>query len=349
MQKILAAITIALCAAAAHADEHSSRHDRDVLLVGDVGDNTVKRFDAKTGKPLGTLVAPDSGGLNGPMGLIPRGSRLLVANQNFGKDNGEILRFDARTGKFEGALVPMTSPNAPYAPRGIVRSEGNVLYVADLGTRDDNCQNEGRIARYHASNGKYLGDLDRRNFRFEFHPRGVVFGPDRLLYVSAIGCPIPSDTLFNPLTGYVLRFNAGTGEFVDVFASHDSVPDLHRPEGLVFDEDGHLWVTSFRANADDSDRLIKLDRKTGRQIDQLVLAPPVNRGGVRAFAQAIVFGPDGDLFVPISGGPLAGEIRRCEPTSKYCRRIVEAGGALQVPFYLIFENSDAATLALDSD
>ncbi len=336
MRKILTAILFACCATVAHAEP------RAVLLVGDVADNTVKRFDARSGKSLGTLVAPDSGGLNGPMGLIPKGGRLLVANQNFGLDNGEILRFDARTGKPVGALVPASSPDAPYAPRGIVRSEGKVLYVADLGTRGDDCQNEGRIARYHATTGKFLGDLDRRGFRFSFYPRGVVFGPDRLLYVSARGCPLGGD----PRVGYVLRFNAGTGEFVDVFASHDSVPDLHRPEGLVFDEDGNLWVTSFQGSPAESDRLIKLDGRTGRQLDQLVLAPA---GGPRAFAQAIVFGPEGDLFVPIAGGPKAGEIRRCNTTSKHCERIVEAGGPLVAPFYVIFERSDAATLALDED
>jgi DNA-binding beta-propeller fold protein YncE len=242
--------------------------ERQALFIGDVADNTVKRFDAATGQFLGNFVAPGSGGLNGPMGLIFRGGRLLVVNQNFGADNGEILRFDHRTGAFRDKLVASDNRDAPFAPRGMVRGQqGNVLYVADIGTRGDDCRNEGRIARFHAANGRFLGDLDRRAFTFEFHPRGVVFGPDGLLYVSAIGCPIPTDPLFNPLTGWVLRFDARSGAFVDVFASNDNVPDLHRPEGLVFDPDGNLWVTSFRASPDDSDRILKLDGKTGKLVD----------------------------------------------------------------------------------
>jgi hypothetical protein len=61
----------------------------DVLYIGNQVsfDNalpsTVKEFDAQTGEFLGTLVAPGSGGLDGPRGLILRNpSTLLVVNQN---------------------------------------------------------------------------------------------------------------------------------------------------------------------------------------------------------------------------------------------------------------------------
>lgn len=346
------ALLTMLATGGAQADDRrhaeSEDHTPVVLLLGDVGDNSVKRFDARTGELLGYAVAPDSAGLNGPMGVLNDGHRLWLVNQNFGGSSGELLLFDNRSGELKRKLVASDNPDAPFAPRGMVRSEGNVLFVADLGLQND-CTNEGRVARYHARTGRFLGNFDRSQITFEFHPRGIVFGPDRLLYVSAIGCPDPEDPLFNPLSGYVLRFDARTGHFVDVFASHETVPDLHRPEGLVFDEDGHLWITSFRANADDSDRLIKLDGRTGRQIDQLALAEPTNQGGTRAFAQAIVIGPKGNLFVPVSGGPNAGEVRRCDPASKKCRVLIEAGGALQVPFYLVFEQSSTATLGFEDD
>ncbi|MFM0032367.1 hypothetical protein PQR70_39805 [Paraburkholderia madseniana] len=143
-----------------------------------------------------------------------------------------------------------------------------------------------------------------------------------------------------------MRFDARTKAFVDMFASNTSVPDLHRPEGLVFDSAGNLWVTSFRAASSDSDKILKLDGRTGVLLDELILSAP---GAARAFAQAIIFGPGGNLFIPITGGDAttAGQVRRCSPTTKLCDVIVPAnssGGALQQPFYLIFRNTNPATL-----
>lgn len=331
---------------------YGDQNDDEVLYIGDVGDDTVKTIDAKTGKLVGTFVESGSGGLSGPMGLIFRGGRLLVVNQNFGADNGEILRYNRRTGDFVDPLVASDDPNAPYAPRGMVRAPyGDTLYVADVGTQDDDCRNQGRIARYRGSNGQYLGDLDRSGFGAAFHPRGLVLGPDGLLYVSAIGCPLPEDPLFAPLTGYILRFNPGTGRFLNVFASDLTVTSLHRPEGLVFDEHGDIWVASFRADAADSDKILKLDGKTGKLRSVLPLAPPTSSGGKRAYAQAILFGPGGDLFIPISGGDgsVAGEVRRCDTHRKSlsCKVIVPANGTLIAPYYLTFEHTNPSTLEFE--
>ena len=342
---------ILLAAAMAFAVEAGGgRNPESVLYIGDVGDDTVKSFDAKTGDYLGDLVTSGSGGLSGTMGLIFSGGKLVLANQNFGFDNGEILRYDGRTGDFLGALVGSSDSNAPYAPRGIIRSPyGNQLYVADVGTAGGDCANEGRVARYRLSNGRYLGDLDRAGFEDPFHPRGLVVGPDGFLYVSAIGCPIPPDPLFDPLAGYILRFDPRSGAFVDVFASNATIPDLHRPEGLVFDEDGNLWVTSFRADADDNDKILELDGATGQLKRVLPLADPVSQGGVRAYAQAILFGPREDLYIPISGGDptTAGEVRRCRTKDLSCKILLPADGTLLAPFYLSFERTAPSTLEYD--
>ncbi|WP_328807243.1 Vgb family protein [Paraburkholderia elongata] len=324
------------------------------LFVGDVGDNSVKRFDASSGTYLGAFIAPKTAGLKGPMGMIFTGGQLVVVNQNLGTgQSGEILQFDGATGTFVGKLVASSDRNAPFAPRGIVRGgQDNGFYVADIGAQSSKCSNQGNVKEYDAA-GAFLGNLDRQAFTAEFHPRGVVFGPDGLLYVSAVGCLDPKDPLFNQLTGYVLRFrvDASTGKFkfFDVFASNTSVPDLHRPEGLVFDSAGNLWVTSFRANASDSDKILKLNGHTGALLDKLVLAPPVASGGKRAYAQAIIFGPGRNLFIPITGDNVttAGQLRRCSPTTMQCDVIVpanSAGGALQQPFYVIFRNTNPATL-----
>ncbi|MGU7784411.1 Vgb family protein [Burkholderia sp. PU8-34] len=324
------------------------------LFISDGLNNSVKQFNASSATYLGAFIASGADGLSGPRGMIFTDGQLVVVNQNLqnpiSKKNlpGEILRFDAATGTFLGKLVASSDMNAPFAPRGIVRGgPDNFFYVADDGTSDDNCVNQGDVKTYD-ENGAFRGNLYRATFDAAFYPRGIVFGPDGLLYVSARGCPLSKDPSV-PLLGYVLRFDPSTKAFIDVFASDKTVPHLHRPEGLVFDSAGNLWVTSFRASAGDSDRILKLNGKTGAVLDELALDVP---GGPRAYAQAIIFGPDGNLFIPITGGDptnstTAGQVLRYNTTTKALPVIVpanSAGGPLQQPWYPIFRNSDPATL-----
>ena len=312
----------------------------DILYISDGGDNSVKRFDASSGAYLGNEVAPGAGGLDGPRGLIFRNpAKLLVANQNVDQNfNGEILRYNSQTGASLGALVPSADPNAPFAPRGMVLAD-NVLYVADFqgATAPD-----GRIARYNANNGKFLGNLTPTNFPGQFNPRGVVFGPDGDLYVSSF------DTS-NTQVGYVVRFDPTHGTSTIVAANNGDgidqpgeIKDLHRPEGLTFGPDGQLYVTSFRANASDTDKILILNGKSG------ALNGEINLDQVsqpRAFAQALEFGPNGRLFVPITGnGPDTGAVRSYDVIAKTYITFV-APGTLGQPWYLTFGRTDPATLA----
>ena len=121
----------------------------------------------------------------------------------------------------------------------------------------------------------------------------------------------------------------------------------------MFDERGNLWVTSFRADADDNDKILELSgpdkRNPGALKRVLPLAAPVNQGGVRAYAQAILFGPRGDLYIPITGGDptTAGEVRRCRTRDLSCKVLVPADGTLIAPFYLSFEHTNPSTLEYD--
>jgi WD40 repeat protein len=296
----------------------------DSLYVGDTADNTVKRFDAATGAYLGKFVTQGAQ-LQGPRGILHvSNGAFLVSNQNAGTPiPGEIDRFDS-SGKALGPLVPHTDRNAPFAPRGIIlgprpgtTTVGNsTLFVANTGHDAPDCVGSsqdpcGAVKLYDSTTGTFVQDLDFSSFTAlggEFRPRGVVFGPDGLLYVSVF-----SEKNLND--GFVLSSNL-TGE-VKVVARQTTTADacsqhLHRPDGLAFGPDGKLYVTSFRASATDIDRIL-IFTTAGACSGEIALDEV---GKPRAFAQALVFGPGGKLFVPISApnGPDAGAVRRYDVT-----------------------------------
>ena len=151
--------------------------------------------------------------------------------------------------------------------------------------------------------------------------------------------------------GRVLRYNPKTGELLGVFIDSTSANDLNRPEGLVFGPDGNLYITSFRRDANDTDKILIFDGETGEFLDKIDLYVV---GQPRSFAQALLFGPDGKLFVPITGdGPDTGSVRRYNlhyhKTFDVFVKPSSAGGPLGVPWYLTFGNTDPATLAFLSD
>jgi DNA-binding beta-propeller fold protein YncE len=324
-RKAIVVIGIALLAGGI---TRSSRADepRDFLYVGDGSDNTIKRFDAKTGEYQSVFVSSTISGTEpgqpiiGPRGLIFNDEgELLLANQNVGQaQNGTILKYDGKTGAFLGALVNFENDgtpnlNSPVAPRGIVL--GEALFVADEGAGPGS---DGEVQEF-KKDGTFLANLKpSTDFLPEFHPRGVVIGPDKLLYVSnapSLGPTAPGEGLH----GQILRFDPKTGDFVNVFISDVVVGlpvtaicnncDFNRPEGVVFGPDGNIYVTSFRANENDTDKILIFagphKANPGSFLGQIDLEPANYNQQERAFAQALLFGPNGFLYVPITGPSLA--------------------------------------------
>jgi hypothetical protein len=310
----------------------SSSHD--FLYVGDGGDNTVKQFDATTGAFVDNLVAPGSQGMLGPRGLLFRNpGQLLAVNQNVGLTiPGEVLRYNGVTGAPLGALVSATDAHAPYAPRGMVLGPNHTLYVADDGNLDGVIL--GRVARFNSETGAFLGDLQPTGYTGDFYARADVIGPDGLLYVTVRNIAATG--------GEVMRWDPATGNFRGVFVASNPSNDLNRPEGIAFGPDGNLYVVSFRANASDTDKILEFNGHTGAYLDKIDLDQV---GQPRAAPQALLFGPGGRLFVPItSSGPDTGAVRSYDVSTKTFTNFV-APGTMGQPWYLTFGNTDPATLA----
>jgi DNA-binding beta-propeller fold protein YncE len=338
----------------------------DLLYISNTGDNTVIALNASTGALVGT-VAPQAppgvdcaveprpvGCIAGPRGLIsvPKqgapGRELIVVNQNVALDplKGEILRYDLPSNVYQGAVVPLDDPAAPGGPRGIVLSpDGQKLFVADISDPPVN-----GVVKVFDRNGNLIADLPVPPLApgKEFHPRGLVFGPDGLLYVaSAPVLPPPGD-----IGGQVYRYDPNTLSFVDVFIdSEGGFNSLNRPEGLVFSRSGKLFITSFidRTNPNDVDRILiyngPLRSEPGKRVGRIDLW---TTGQPRVFAQALLFGPGGKLYVPLSSGA---EVRRYDVTS-FRNGVAKAMDIFSLnvnrPWYLTFGKTNPSTLGYGS-
>ncbi|GAC1520310.1 MAG: hypothetical protein NVS2B16_27300 [Chloroflexota bacterium] len=137
-----------------------------------------------------------------------------MANQNEGLSiPGELDEYNHIEGDFLRALVSSTAPHAPFYPDGIILyPDGHTLFVADfLG---------GVVDLFDVRSGTFLRRLDfsqamsASNYPTagEFYLRGLVFGPNGLLYVSI-------RSLASGVPGGILSYNLATGASAVVVSS----------------------------------------------------------------------------------------------------------------------------------
>jgi hypothetical protein len=228
----------------------------------------------------------------------------------------------------------------------------------------------GCVQAFDGATGVFIGFLPfPPTLTSVFHPRGVVIGPDGFLYVSNV--PHPPPPLDTGLGGQILVYDPKEEDgfpFVKVFVdSGDNGNsgscnncDFNRPEGLVFGPDGNLYVTSFRANSSDTDKILifagPASNNPGTLLTQIVLDQV---GLDRAYAQALLFGPGPTsnhvyLFVPITTptrSSNAGQVRRYDVTDLsnisfdiFVPTSSKQNSPLGSSWYLTFGNTSPVTL-----
>jgi len=238
------------------------------LLVCSFGGDAVHRFDLDDGSFLGDLGPTDE--LDGALGIVvgPDGD-IYVASE----ESNQVLRFSGSDGSFVEAFVS-DDPGTPDDETFGLEGPGAVLFGTD-GALYVSSFDSDAILRYDGSTGAFIdlfvpsgtGGLNGPD-------AGMVFGPDGALYVPGYysnsihrfdgrsGAPLgdftPTDMLDAPRTvvfagdrlyianegsDEVLRFDAATGDFVDVFVEAGA-GGLDAPGGMVFDPEGVLHVAS---------------------------------------------------------------------------------------------------------
>lgn len=177
------------------------------LYVGDRGTHSIRRYDGRTGAPLGPpgAAADDAELVKGHEQGMGAGDPQFFA---FGRDGHiyaasvathRVLRYHGSTGEFIDEFVPARAGGLE-APSGIVTGPDGHLYVGSTTTD--------RVLRFHGATGEYMGDFVTAGSGGLATPVGLTFGPDGNLYVASAQTPAVAS---------VLRYDGTSGAFIDAF------------------------------------------------------------------------------------------------------------------------------------
>jgi WD40 repeat protein len=217
------------------------------------------------------------------------------------------LLHSRRAGLMAGALLL----SAALAPQLAAETDSAVtLYVSSDDTKS--------VLAYDGATGAFLGKFARGGGLIE--PEGVSFGPDGNLYVSS-------------RSNEVLRYDGEKGNFLGVFASGHGLFD---PAGIAFGGPGNdLFIGS--GSSDDGlqgNQILRFDGATGA-FEAVV--DPTNAAGLDD-PEAVVFGPDGLLYVASTPEVGNGEVIRYNATTNAFvdKFITAAASDIQDPTGMVF-------------
>ncbi|HRJ50484.1 MAG: NHL repeat-containing protein [Phycisphaeraceae bacterium] len=206
------------------------------LLVADGTSHVIRRY-AGDGTPKGVFA---SGGLEGRTALAFGPDGFLYVSDS---QNNTVQKYNPVTGEHLGAFVSAGSGGMVDA-RGLTFGPDGRLYIA-------NAQTLAKILRYDGSDGSYVGVFAGA----PPVPRSPLFGADGNLYVA---CELCHD---------VVRFNGQTGATMGRFVDSGTSGPL-RPYGMAWGPDGHLYLSSARAN----ETIRRYDGSTGLLIDDFAVS-----------------------------------------------------------------------------
>jgi tripartite motif-containing protein 71 len=231
--------------------------DRNTLFVVDQLNNRVQRF-AADGSVLGAWGAAGAGAseLRTPFGVAVSSGRVYVAD--FGNDRVQVFSLDGSVVTTFGARG--TGEGQFLRPAGVAVDRDGSLYVTDhFNDRIEKFSGEG-------------------HFQAQFGTLQVVGTPTPT--ANATGLPqTPTPTLVG--TPSVTATPSAT-----VLPALLPEVQLRRPEGIVLDHDGNLWVADYGR-----DRVVKLT-PDGRLLQSW---------GVRGSGPGEFVGPKGVAIDPASG------------------------------------------------
>ncbi len=257
--------------------------------------------------PFGTGGLSFSNFLKFPHAMVPvtpppPAAVLLVGDQNANK----VLRYDLATGSPFPASGQAGADFVPANSGGLLGTAGMVLgpdgnlYVGSGGSNSVLRFDPGTGAPIPAP-GQLGADFVPAGSGGLSFPAGVVFGPDKNLYVASLG------------SGSVLRFDGktgaplpGPGQFGADFVPANS-GGLRFPKGLVFGPDGNLYVAGLDPNPN-TGTVLRFDGQTGAKIGVFV---PTLRDAV-----GVVFGPDGNLYLDEGVGQIINGVPALDNTVK---------------------------------
>ena len=172
-----------------------------ILYLGDRITHSIRRYDGRTGEPIGDdpefVKGHEQGmGMGDPQFFaFGTDGHLYVASTA----THRILRYDGTTGAFIDEFV-FAREGGVEAPSGVVFGPDGHLYVGSTTTD--------RVIRYHGTTGEVIDDFVSAGSGGLDIPVGLTFGPDGNLYVASAA---------SPAFASVLRYDGRTGAFIDAF------------------------------------------------------------------------------------------------------------------------------------